>query len=166
MDYNIKRLADCIAEAMGKGDGEKHINICNLVGIGHKTIYSWRNPHSGERSPYQFIVDLFSAQQAMGISRAVALRPILWVCEQVGLIAFPAPQVDGTGDEVYREFVRTSKELGDVATELEKALDPKGKGGARITPREATPLLKEIDEHIRAAAALKEIIKAKTREAE
>ena len=161
MDYNIKRLADWIAEAMGKGDGEKHINICNIVGIGHKTIYSWRNPHSGERSPYQFIVDLFSAQLAMGIARAVALKPILWVCEQVGLIAFPAPQVEGTGDELYREFVRTSKELGDVASALEAALDPEGKGGGNVTPREAESLMREIDEHIRAAASLKAIVQAK-----
>ena len=147
-------LAEAITGAM-KGH---HKEVCRDLGIGFSVAYDWRNRNSTKRSPFMTIEQMIKSCIKHGATREEALAPLLWVNKQVGLVAFPAPSVDGDGSEVCRSFMQTAKELGDIASEIERAMDPDSKGGTSITPFEASKAMNEIDELMRQAAKLKVII--------
>ena len=158
-EYDLLEHAEAVTGALKK----KHAEICEVIKYSPGTVYDWRNRNSGKRSPYMLIVEIYRACISFGVSREDALAPILWVCQKVGLIAFPSPRIIDTSDAVYQSFVNTTKELGDIAHEITKAMDPDSKGGASITPAEASKVTIQIDQLMRQAAALKVIVKKHSR---
>jgi hypothetical protein len=157
MDINevtTMELAEAITGAL-KG---RHKEVCKELGIGYSIGYEWRNRNSEKRSPFRTIEQMVKLCIKHGATREEALAPLLWVNKQVGLVSFPAPDINSGSDKVFRSFAKTAKELGDIAAELERAQAPDSRGGKKITPFEASSAMNQIDELMRAAAELKIII--------
>lgn len=139
----------------------KTVEHARKLGLSTGLINKWQEPHtdytdSGAYNPLDRIETIIETSLALGNPPERALAPINYLAERFGLITVPVPAAAQNCKTVIHEFLKCSKEFGDLARETEEAL----KDNMVLSKAEAARIEKEAWELIRQTALLISAIKA------
>lgn len=149
-------------EALQAAISGKTVEHARKLGLSTGLINKWQEPHtdytdSGAYNPLDRIETIIETSLALGNPPERAFAPINYLAERFGLITVPVPASAQNCKTVIHEFLKCSKEFGDIARETEGAMKDNVLGKA-----EAARIEKEAWELIRQTALLISAIKAAT----
>jgi hypothetical protein len=144
-------------EAIQRAIQGKTVEHAKRLGKSTSLINKWQEPSndytdSGAYNPLDRIEAIVDTAMALGVSRDEALAPVYWLNHRFGLVAFTLPH--GSGNAINTELITTIKEFSDLIQTTSTALQD-----GRISRPEATEIVKEGEEALRAIGALIGMVK-------
>ncbi|WP_137387988.1 phage regulatory CII family protein [Rhodoligotrophos defluvii] len=119
--------------------------VSDFTGRSPSTVYKWTDPDQTDGPPFAVVAQITEHFGATAAVEHLALR--------VGGAFWLLPKADFC-DALASATAQTAAAHADVMRGCAMALDPKGESGQRVSPREAAKMLPEIEEAIKATAAL------------
>lgn len=138
----------------------KTVEHARKLGLSTGLINKWQEPHtdytdSGAYNPLDRIETIIETSLALGNPPERALAPINYLAERFGQIIVPVPAPVQNCKTAIHEFLKCSKEFGDLARETEETLKDNVISGAK-----AARIGKEAWELIRQTALMISVVKA------